>query len=262
MAKAKVKTKATDGQAKAAPSIFLATPAYGGLVYIHYVQSLLALTSACVSRGVRLRSEMMGGEALIQRGRARLLSRFLNETDASHILFCDADIGFAPDNLWRLLKSGHDVVAGVAPAKTLNWEKARQAILAGAKDLQTAAQQYVVRFLPTPDNSVQVEDGFARVAYCGTGFMLISRKAARTVVEAHPELTARMGDMAEGGGDAVMVFDTMIEPGTGQYLSEDYAFCRRWRDLGGEIWVDLESSLTHVGTGTFSGAAIHALRKG
>ncbi|WP_309643188.1 hypothetical protein [Phenylobacterium sp.] len=256
------KTKAKTGQAKPAPSIFLATPAYGGLVYIHYVQSLLALQTACVGRGVRLRTEMMGGEALIQRGRARMLAKFLNETDASHILFCDADIGFAPDNLWRLLKSGHDVVAGVAPAKILNWEKARQAVLAGAVDLQTAAQQYVVRFLPTPDNSVQVEEGFARVAYCGTGFMLISRKAAKTVVEAHPELTAKMGDMAEGGGDAVMVFDTMIEPATGQYLSEDYAFCRRWRDLGGEIWVDLESPLTHVGAGTFTGAAIHALRKG
>lgn len=253
------------GQAKGgkpAPSIYLATPAYGGLVYIHYAQSLLTLQAACASRGVRLRTEMMGGEALIQRGRARLLAKFLHETDASHILFCDADIGFAPENLWRLLKSGHDVVAGVAPAKGLNWEKARLAALAGAKNLQTAAQIYVVRFLPTPDNSVQVDGGFARVAYCGTGFMLISRKAAQAVVDAHPELTAKMGDMAEGGRDAVMVFDTLIEPGTGEYLSEDYAFCRRWRDLGGEIWVDLESPLTHVGTGTFSGAAIHALRKG
>jgi len=254
--------KTKGGPAKPAPSIFLATPAYGGLTYIHYVQSLLGLQTACSARGVRLRVEMMGGEALIQRGRARMLARFLNETDASHILFCDADIGFAPENVWRLLESGHEVVAGVAPAKFLNWERARAAVLAGATDLQTAAQQYVVRFMPTPDNSVQVEEGFARVAYCGTGFMLISRKAARTVVEAYPELTAKMGDMAEGGGDAVMVFDTMIEPDTGQYLSEDYAFCRRWRDQGGEIWVDLESSLTHVGAATFSGAAIHALRKG
>lgn len=245
------------------PSIYLATPAYGGLAYIHFVQSLLTLQGACVERGVRLRTDMMGGEALIQRGRARMLARFL-ASDATHILFCDSDIGFAPENVWRLLESGHDVVAGVAPAKFLNWEKARAAAVAGgrADEVQTAAQAYVVRFLPNPDNSVEVNEGFARVAYCGTGFMLISRDAAARVTAAHPELTAKMGDMAEGGGDAVMVFDTMIEPGTGQYLSEDYAFCRRWRDLGGEVWVDLESALTHVGTGTFTGAAIHGLRKG
>jgi hypothetical protein len=46
---------------------------------------------------------------------------------------------------------------------------------------------------------------------------------------------------------------SMIDKETGEYLSEDYAFCRRWRDLGGEIWVDLESKLTHVGAMRFVG---------
>jgi hypothetical protein len=58
---------------------------------------------------------------------------------------------------------------------------------------------------------------------------------------------------------AVMVFETMIEPETGQYLSEDYAFCRRWRDLGGEIWADMQSRLTHVGYTAYSGSLIQAM---
>jgi hypothetical protein len=33
----------------------------------------------------------------------------------------------------------------------------------------------------------------------------------------------------------------MIDPDTGEYLSEDYAFCRRWLALGGEIWPDRAS---------------------
>ena len=45
----------------------------------------------------------------------------------------------------------------------------------------------------------------------------------------------------------------MIEPETGIYLSEDYAFCRRWRDLGGEIWLDAQGSLTHSGSCDFTG---------
>jgi hypothetical protein len=52
----------------------------------------------------------------------------------------------------------------------------------------------------------------------------------------------------------------MIEPETGQYLSEDYAFCRRWRDLGGEIWADTEAPLTHVGAAAYSGSLMQALR--
>ena len=39
----------------------------------------------------------------------------------------------------------------------------------------------------------------------------------------------------------------MIDPATGTYLSEDFAFCKRWTDIGGEIWADLESRSTMSG---------------
>jgi hypothetical protein len=45
----------------------------------------------------------------------------------------------------------------------------------------------------------------------------------------------------------------MIDPATGTYLSEDFAFCKRWTDIGGEIWADLESRLDHVGPSVFHG---------
>ncbi|MFZ0606764.1 MAG: hypothetical protein WAM75_03675, partial [Xanthobacteraceae bacterium] len=48
------------------------------------------------------------------------------------------------------------------------------------------------------------------------------------------------------------LFECMIaEDGT--YLSEDFAFCKRWTDMGDEIWADLNSKLQHVGPMTFSG---------
>jgi hypothetical protein len=45
----------------------------------------------------------------------------------------------------------------------------------------------------------------------------------------------------------------MIDPADGTYLSEDFAFCRRWTDIGGEIWTDLDSRLDHVGPSVFRG---------
>jgi hypothetical protein len=45
----------------------------------------------------------------------------------------------------------------------------------------------------------------------------------------------------------------MIDPKTATYLSEDFAFCKRWTDIGGEIWADLESRLDHVGPSVFHG---------
>lgn len=108
-----------------------------------------------------------------------------------------------------------------------------------------------------------MNDGFAQVAYGGTGFLMISRQAMQRLFDAHPELRARMRDMADNAAqETVMVFETMIEPETGQYLSEDYAFCRRWRDLGGEIWADFDARLTHVGHAAYTGSLMQALEAG
>jgi hypothetical protein len=247
----------------ARPFIYLAVPCYGGQLTLHFVNSLLRLQDACRARGVGLHVEMMGGEALITRGRSRLAAQFLAHPEATHILFVDADIGFAPENAFRLLDAQKDVIAAVCPLKQIDWEKARTAAKADVADLQAASIGYVVRFLPTADNSVEVVDGFARVAYGGTGFLMISRQAMQRICDAHPELRAKMGDMADRlAPEAVMVFDTMVEPETGQYLSEDYAFCRRWRDLGGDIWADMTARLTHVGHAAYTGSLIQALRPG
>jgi hypothetical protein len=37
----------------------------------------------------------------------------------------------------------------------------------------------------------------------------------------------------------------MIDPETREYLSEDFGFCRLWRELGGKIRLDAEGSLVH-----------------
>ena len=59
-------------------------------------------------------------------------------------------------------------------------------------------------------------------------------------------------DAATASDNRFALFECMIaEDGT--YLSEDFAFCKRWTDMGGEIWADLNSKLNHVGPMTFCG---------
>jgi len=251
---------ATGGQAQ---SIFLATPCYGAMAGIHYMRSVLDLQAACLARGVGLEVELGGGDALITRARSRMVAKFLKQSDATHLFFVDADIGFRPDQVFRLLAADKPVVGGVYPLKRIDWDKTRAAALGGLKDLMAASIGYVVRFIPSETNSVELDDeGFGPVAYVGTGFLMLRRDAVERLVAAHPELTAKMGDVAEPGvEEAVMVFDTMIEPETGQYLSEDYAFCRRWRDLGGEIWADFRSRLVHTGHASYAGSLTDAVAK-
>jgi hypothetical protein len=50
------------------------------------------------------------------------------------------------------------------------------------------------------------------------------------------------------------IFDCMIDPETRRYLSEDYAFCRRWQQIGGKIHADVTTVLGHVGNLRFTGS--------
>lgn len=244
------------------PFVYLATPCYGGMVNMFYMRSVLALQGACEARGIGLHVDLLCGDHQITRARARLAARFLAHRQATHLLFVDADIGFEPANVFRLLDCGHDFVGGVCPLKSIDWDKVRAAAQAGASDLMAKSVGYVVRFIPTPDSSVEVHDGIARVAYVGTGFMMLSRSAIEQIAAAHPELRTDLSDVEPGMTDCPMVFDTLIEPATRQYLSEDYAFGLRWAALGGEIWADVESRLVHVGHAAYAGSLMEAMRPG
>lgn len=210
-------------------SIFLSAPCYGGQAHTLFMRSLLVLRPACAERGVGYSVELGGGEALIGRGRAAAMAKFL-AGQATHLLFVDADIGFPPDAVFRLLDAGRDVVGGAYPKK-----------------LQPPSGPMAFEFEPLPGARPSA-DGLLQVASAGTGFLMISRSAAQRVAAAHPELMARLGDMHELGiAEAAMVFDSLVEPDTDRYLSDYQAFCHRWRALGGEVWLDPTSGLSHVG---------------
>lgn len=242
------------------PSIFLATPAYGGQASVQFFKALLDLQPACEARGVGLKIEMTGGDALITRARSRMATQFLEDTDHTHLMFVDSDIGFRPEQVFRLLDADRDLVGGVYPLKKVNWDRVRPAAQAGIKDLQAASLGYVVRFLASETQTVELdEDGFGPVEAVGTGFMLIRRRVLERIRDAHPELRCTLGDDSRTARQATLFFDTMIDPDTREHLSEDYAFCRRWRDLGGAVFADFRSRLSHIGHAVYTGSLADAV---
>jgi len=52
----------------------------------------------------------------------------------------------------------------------------------------------------------------------------------------------------------------VVDPDSGRYLSEDYALCRLWRDIGGKVFADLECKLNHLGQHMFRGDLPESLR--
>jgi hypothetical protein len=235
--------------------LVVATPCFGGQVSSIYASSIFQLQSAVRAKSnIELKVLMRDGDALITRARANLMTLFLDDPTATHFLFVDADIGFEPEQVFRLIESGADMVAGVYPIKRINWDKARRVIENKRPKVAAAALDYVLE-INDPDH-VAVVNGFTRVRYAGTGFLMIRRHVFEKMCVAYASLQffrEHSLDALAGSPNRFALFECMIDAKSGTYLSEDFAFCKRWTDMGGEIWADLQSRLDHVGPSVFHG---------
>jgi hypothetical protein len=173
----------------------------------------------------------MHSESLITRGRNNIVRKFLAEEQFTHLFWIDSDIAFTPDSVFRLLRADREIVAGVYPMKKMNWP-------AGGVSEGTTQRQFEDKYTEYPFNPIDHGkarvsqfadgDGFIEVAEAPNGFMCVKRDVFRRLTESYPQLRYTP-DGPPGHPQAHLhwrFYDCMIDPDSGRYLSEDYAFCR------------------------------------
>ena len=237
---------------------FVATPSYGGMLSSIYVHSLLGLVNLAWGHGFAMQTRFLDGDSLVTRARNRLVAEFMADPRWTHLFWIDADIGFAPEAALRLLLAGREVVAGVYPLKTDGWPKGG---LQAPLPTGSTREDFEARHARFPANALAASrevdaDGFVEVMDAPTGFMLIARPVFERLAQALPELRYTpdpVQDLGARDWPHYRFFDVLAEPGNGRYLSEDYAFCRRWQSIGGQVFIDTRSSLEHQGLRTYSG---------
>ena len=226
--------------------LVVATPMYGGMCCSEYVQSLLGLKEAMQGNGHKLTTIFLGNESLIQRGRNTCAHAFL-QTDASHLLFCDADIRFRPNDVARMIKADKGIIIGPCPMKGFNWERIRRGALRMKPDLSRLSGVFALNELEghtmmDPDEPFQIKHG-------GTGFMLIRRDVFETL---SPEVGYYTNGGSTIGNEKVYDF-FQVGNVDHELLSEDYFFCHKYRELGGTVWAAPWCELGHFGAYCFSG---------
>jgi hypothetical protein len=235
------------------PHLYVGTPCFGGLVTTGYMTSIIKLLQYAEAHRFQLSLNLLGRDSLITRSRNTLVSQFIRSTDATHFMFIDADLAFEPELVHRMLVFDEDVVAGMYPVKALRWEP--EARVRERERMETATLQYVGKFCEGAE--LERRGPFVTGVYGATGFMVIKRRVIERLIEAHPEIAygsdhVYVPDQA-GQAQSYALFECFIDPETKEYLSEDFGFCRRWRALGGKIWLDVEGALTHTGPHDFVG---------
>lgn len=218
-------------------NIFFATPCYGGMLTDQYFLSMFRATQVLAKYGIKFRITTLRNESLITRARNILTAMFV-ASDCTHLMFIDADIEFQPEDIIRALAHDKDIIAGAYPKKAL-------------------PVQYALnfKFVDKEKRKIRVENGAAEVLDASTGFFMIKRRVVEKMMAQHPELHYKNDSNIDPSLNqyCYALFDTILDKRDNRYLSEDYCFCRRWQDLGGEIWIDLNTKLNHVGSYTFEG---------
>jgi hypothetical protein len=239
------------------PKIFIATPMYGGMCAGFYTQSIIQLLTTCQANGVDAEFSFMFNESLITRARNSLTHTFM-KTDCSHLMFIDSDIKFRAEDVIHMIRADKDIICGIYPKKEINWHSVKAAMDRGVPfdQLKSHTGSFVVNLVNYVGEVTVPVNQPVEIFNGGTGFMLIKREVFDKLGESVPSYS---NDVVDLGGKMKQsepikeFFTTSIEPGTNRLLSEDYHFCRIWRESGGQVHAAPWCQLAHIGTYTFEG---------
>ena len=247
MAKKKIKLNDIQSkpisQEKKEIKLFLATPAFGNQVTTTYMNSVLKMINHPFP-DIKLSTmfHLQSGMALVTQARNNCVDGFL-KSDCDKMLFVDADIGFEPEAVGRLVRKCKDnVVLTPYPVKGYN---------------DKGGLQFIVHF--KNNKTIEVDDdGFVEITGGPTGFMMIDRSVFTKMIKAYPEKKTVNSQLIHQkvekmDKDWYTFFETDIHPEHG-YLGEDIAFCNLWTKIGGKIYADSKTALTHYGGHGYKGS--------
>lgn len=178
-------------------------------------------------------------DALIGRSRSIMCTEFL-KTDADVMIIIDDDIIFEVADFWKIVEGA----------------RATRSIYGGAYVTRSTEPHLTSRVFP--NTTVRFEAGPVRrpieIQYLATGFFAIHRDLMESMIGAEfqdADGTHRLEE-CQLGADRPFVpffspFQVREEDGRRHYLSEDWAYCNRARQLGFKVWMDESIILQHMG---------------
>uniref|UniRef100_A0A6C0HU14 Glycosyltransferase 2-like domain-containing protein n=1 Tax=viral metagenome TaxID=1070528 RepID=A0A6C0HU14_9ZZZZ len=274
------------------PKLYILTPCFGGVCYVNYVQSMIATLELFHQFGFPIQFEFCKSDSLITRARNNLIAKAMADTEMTHVLFIDNDLMWNPMNILKMILAEKGIVGGIYPLKKYHWsrlvgedlsktrsrcadelvvddqnkieewlDKRNQSVLKSYVPDDVMIQSRLLSFnVNHLGNHLEIDDNLAKVRHIPTGFMLIQRSTIEKMHESFAETkyTDDVGFLTqEENKFAYALFECGVREG--HYFSEDWMFCERWIQLGGDIWADVSISLTHTGIEDYRGSYLASL---
>lgn len=221
------------------PSIFVFMPAYGEQNVCKTTASLIALALDLPRHDIGVAFSTYSYFDLV-RIRNLALTYWYDTTDATHMLFVDADMSFDPIAVRRMIERDVPLTGIVYPTRSHSTKE---------------GNRFVGSFLP---NELPDDKGFMKVRGLGGGLMLIRRDCIDRLLEHEPSLSdARSpkevihGDLMNQMGIrrtiAAFNYLTATDETATREFGEDLSFCERVRRAGMDVWGNVGDPVGHIG---------------
>jgi len=223
------------------PRLYIGIPVGSGMLMLNCAIALQVAMKECAANGwVEPICYYRACDSDIARARNVIIGRFL-KSDCTHLLMIDSDISWPPGAVTRMLSHKKDFVAGAYRGKT------------DEKDV------YFIRWPQKKEMEVNPDTGFPLLKVDGIaiGFCLLTRSCVEKLAE--PYKDRWMADLVIPDETFPWVID--FDKSEGTRYEEGYSLCRKWRDMGGECWVDPGINLGHMGMKIFESNLVGFLEK-
>ena len=209
------------------PKLFIATPAYDGKVYVDYCPSLIATLQVLDKAGIAYELGLENGDCYVAKARNKLARMFL-DTDCTHLLFVDADVGWDVSNIAQGMITNYDICLGAYPMKE-------------------DEPRFPINLITDENGRVKNEGLNIEITMGPTGFMCVRREVFEKIKANNPQLEY----MAKPDVKEWNFFhcDVMNR----QWWGEDFDFCMKASKEGFGIWCYTDINFRHWGLEKWKG---------
>lgn len=227
--------------------LFIPLICYNHTMNTEYSLSMMNLLMYLKNNGINATLYPITFESLIPRARNAAVAYFLNDKDATHILFIDSDIEFNPNDVLKLINSEKEIVGGSYAQKWLDENIIKKGINNNVEDVLNVATRSSIHL----ENPIYKIDELMKCTYITTGFLLIKKSAFEKIISKYPD-NYYINDVDGYNGINGKFYDFFpigVNKETKRYESEDYGFSRLYKSISEDstIWCNTKIVLKHHG---------------
>jgi hypothetical protein len=215
--------------------LIIATPFYSMSGFSPYIASLLASAKTLWSSGIDFEFWDLPGDSYVDRARNTICNRFL-ESNATDLVFVDSDMAWQADAFNAILKSPYEVTGCAYPVKN-NWNQFG----------------VVINVNENKTPKVDAASGLISADWVPAGFLRIKRSCIEKMAEAFKDQFYYdfSADPDNPGRRYINFFNCSVEGG--HRYGEDVNFCRKWKYIGGDLWIEPRITFGHYGMQGWTG---------